>query len=167
MYDVIVMFQSPLSKGDYRVVQDLTGAKVMKRISKQLSEADYFFRIILGVEESEEPAAYELIQCDTLTALFLSPLRPSLCVRGGIKVLDKILLLGHEIELAQDILIPLMYVEKQATQAQKIRKYLYLPSDDTTIDLIKNQIFPSFKKDVDDLIAYSRAFYAKQAHTEP
>ena len=166
MYDVIAIFPRILAKSDVQAIEDLTEAKRVKRVNIELSDILKFCRIALGAKDLREVDAYKLMQCSTLTTLMMSPWRPIFCVRLDDKVLEVTSFLGQQLVMAEHVLRPLAVVRGHAHQAHNLRAHLKLSNDETTIELIDNQLIPIFERQLEELVIYCREFYAARAHTE-
>ena len=166
MYNVIAIFPRTLAKSNVQAIKDLTEAKTVKRVKIELSDIVEFCRIALGAKDLGEMDAYQLMQCNTLTTLMMSPWRPIFCVRYDDKVLEVTSFLGQQLGMAKHILRPLALVRGHADRAQKLRAHLQLSNDENAIELIDNQLIPIFERQLEELINYCREFYSGRAHTE-
>ena len=166
MYNVIAIFPRTLAKSNVQAIKDLTEAKTVKRVKIELSDIVEFCRIALGAKDLGEMDAYQLMQCNTLTTLMMSPWRPIFCVRLDDKVLEVTSFLGQQLVMAEHVLRPLAVVRGHAHQAHNLRAHLKLSNDETTIELIDNQLIPIFERQLEELVIYCREFYAARAHTE-
>ena len=166
MYNVIAIFPRILAKSNVQVIKDLTEAKTVKRVKIELSDIVEFCRIALGVKDLGEVDAFQLMQCNTLTTLMMSPWRPIFCVRLFEKILEVTSFLGQQLGMAEHVLRPLAVVRGHAHQAQQLRGRLKLSNDENAIELIDNQLIPIFERQLEELINYCCEFYAWCAHTE-
>ena len=166
MYDVIAIFPRMLAKSDVQAIKDLTEAKTVKRVKIELSDILDFCRIGLGAKDLGEVDIYQLMQCNTLTMLMMSPWLPIFCVRLDQEVLEATSFLGQQLGMAEHVLRPLAVVRGHAHQAQQLRGHLKLSNDETTIELIDNQLIPIFERQLEELVIYCREFYAARAHIE-
>ena len=166
MYDVIAIFPRILAKSNVQVIKDLTEAKTVKRVKIELSDILEFCRIAVGAKDFREVSAYQLMQCNTLTTLMMSPWCPIFCVRLDEEVLEVTSFLGQQLVMAEHVLRTLAVVRGHAHQAHNLRAHLKLSNDETTIELIDNQLIPIFERQLEELINYCCEFYAWRAHTE-
>lgn len=109
---------------------------------------------------------YQLIQCNTLTTLMMSPWRPIFCVRLNEKILEVTSFLGQQLVMAEHVPRPLAVVRGHAYRAQQLRGHLKLSNVEITIELIDNQLILILERQLEELIDYCREFYSERAHTE-
>jgi hypothetical protein len=166
MYNVIAIFPRTLAKSNVQAIKNLTEAKTVKRVKIELSDIVEFCRIALGAKDLGEMDAYQLMQCNTLTTLMMSPWRPIFCVRYDDKILEMTSFLGQQLVMAEHVQRPLAVIKGHAHQAHNLRAHLKLSNDENAIELIDNQLIPIFERQLEELINYCREFYAARAHTE-